>query len=135
MRAMRTTAARKQVRKRPQEKRRRPASARGEIYSPRRLAQFLLENAVNAADYAAARREVRKLGLNPDDIPHTPPRACAMQLSPPPTVSFRRHGFPITVCLRFGISRTRSLLRPRMPSLRQIGTFAHPINAPACIVW
>lgn len=44
-----------------------------ERYTPRRLAQFLLENAVDAADYAAARREVRKLGLDPDQIPHEPP--------------------------------------------------------------
>ena len=45
----------------------------GERYTPRRLAQFLLENATDAADYAAARREVRKLGLDPDSIPHEPP--------------------------------------------------------------
>jgi hypothetical protein len=45
----------------------------GERYTPRRLAQFLLQNAVDAADYAAARREVKKLGLDPDRIPHDRP--------------------------------------------------------------
>jgi hypothetical protein len=44
-----------------------------ERYTPRRLAQFLLENATDAADYASARREVRKLGLDPDRVPHDPP--------------------------------------------------------------
>ena len=45
----------------------------GERYTPRRLAEFLLENATSTADYAAARREVRKLGLDPDEIPHKLP--------------------------------------------------------------
>jgi hypothetical protein len=45
----------------------------GERYTPRRLAQFLLQNAVDSADYAAARREVKKLGLDPDAIPHDRP--------------------------------------------------------------
>ena len=70
---MRTTAAQKTA-KRPA--RRRPArftAQLGERYTPRRLAQFLLENATDAADYAAARREVRKLGLDPDKIPHDRP--------------------------------------------------------------
>ena len=44
-----------------------------ERYTPRRRAQFLLQNAVDAADYSAARREVRKLGLDPDSIPHDRP--------------------------------------------------------------
>lgn len=58
---------------------RRPVAARAsaaqsvERYTPRRRALFLLENAVGAADYAAARREVRKLGLDPDSIPHDKP--------------------------------------------------------------
>jgi hypothetical protein len=45
----------------------------GERCTPRRLAQFLLQNAVDASDYAAARREVKKLGLDPDAIPHDRP--------------------------------------------------------------
>jgi hypothetical protein len=46
-----------------------------EIYTRERKAEFLLENSVGAADYARARREVRKMGLDPDRIPHTPPSA------------------------------------------------------------
>ncbi len=46
-----------------------------EIYTPRRRAEFLLSDAVDSADYARAVREVRALGLDPDEIPHVkPPR-------------------------------------------------------------
>lgn len=44
-----------------------------ERYSRERKAEFLLSNAVDSADYRKARREVRKLGLNPDSIPHRRP--------------------------------------------------------------
>jgi AbrB family looped-hinge helix DNA binding protein len=44
-----------------------------EIYSPERRAAFLLENAVDEEDYARARQEVRKLGVDPDAIPHERP--------------------------------------------------------------
>lgn len=44
-----------------------------EKYSPERKAEFLLSNAVNRADYQRARKEVRKLGLDPDSIPHRRP--------------------------------------------------------------
>ena len=44
-----------------------------EVYSARRKAEFLLNNAVDATDYKRAVREVRKLGLNPEDIPHCQP--------------------------------------------------------------
>lgn len=44
-----------------------------EIYSTRRKAEFLLENAVDDADYARAVDEVRALGLDPADIPHGKP--------------------------------------------------------------
>jgi len=44
-----------------------------ERYSPERKAEFLLSNAVDDADYRQARREVRKLGLDPDSIPHLRP--------------------------------------------------------------
>ena len=44
-----------------------------EVYSPRRRAEFLLTNAVDADDYAWAVREVRRLGLDPDEIPHAKP--------------------------------------------------------------
>ena len=45
-----------------------------EVYTPARTAEFLLSNAVSARDYQAARREVRKLGLDPDAIGHHRPR-------------------------------------------------------------
>lgn len=52
----------------------RPAAAFPvEIYSPERRAEFLLSNAVDAEDYARARKEVQKLGLNPDTISHYHP--------------------------------------------------------------
>ena len=44
-----------------------------EVYSIRRRAEFLLNNAVDAADYKRAVREVRKLGFDPADIPHRQP--------------------------------------------------------------
>jgi AbrB family looped-hinge helix DNA binding protein len=44
-----------------------------ETYSPERRAEFLLSNAVDDDDYARAVREVRKLGLDPEQIPHRKP--------------------------------------------------------------
>lgn len=44
-----------------------------EVYSPERRAAFLLSNAIDAEDYTRAREEVRKLGLDPDAIPHDTP--------------------------------------------------------------
>lgn len=44
-----------------------------ERYSPERKAEFLLSNATSRKDYEKARKEVRKLGLNPDAIPHRQP--------------------------------------------------------------
>ncbi len=41
-----------------------------ETYTDERKAEFLLNNAVNAADYKQAVKEVRKLGLSPKKIPH-----------------------------------------------------------------
>ena len=46
-----------------------------EIYSPERKAEFLLNNAVTQADYDQAVKEVRKMGLDPDEIPHKRPDA------------------------------------------------------------
>lgn len=52
----------------------RPAVALSvEIYTPERKAQFLLNNALTAEDYAWAVSEVRKLGLDPENIPHERP--------------------------------------------------------------
>lgn len=45
-----------------------------ERYTPERKAEFLLSNATNPQDYQRARKEVKKLGLNPDTIPHRRPR-------------------------------------------------------------
>lgn len=39
-----------------------------EIYTPERIAEFLLNSAVDEADYRNAEEEVRKLGLDPDAI-------------------------------------------------------------------
>lgn len=44
-----------------------------ETYSPERIAEFLLSNALDAEDYAEARSEVTEMGLDPDSIPHTKP--------------------------------------------------------------
>lgn len=44
-----------------------------ETYSPRRKAEFLLSNAVDADDYAEAVRCVREMGLDPEEIPHEKP--------------------------------------------------------------
>ena len=44
-----------------------------EIYTPERRAEFLLSNATDTEDYARAREEVSKLGLDPDTIKHHKP--------------------------------------------------------------
>jgi bifunctional DNA-binding transcriptional regulator/antitoxin component of YhaV-PrlF toxin-antitoxin module len=44
-----------------------------EMYTPARKAEFLLSNAVDARDYEAARREVRKIRVNPSKVPHHRP--------------------------------------------------------------
>lgn len=44
-----------------------------ESYSPERIAEFLLSNAVDAEDYASAQDEVRRMGLDPDSVPHHKP--------------------------------------------------------------
>jgi AbrB family looped-hinge helix DNA binding protein len=41
-----------------------------EIYTPARVAEFLLSNAVDARDYRAAVRAVRKLGIDPRTVAH-----------------------------------------------------------------
>ena len=44
-----------------------------EIYSDARRAEFLLNNAVGPDEYRWALEEVRRMGLDPDAIPHDPP--------------------------------------------------------------
>src|SRR2546430_4638935 len=43
------------------------------IYTPDRMAETLLSNAIDAADYARAEETVRKMGLDPAAIPHYRP--------------------------------------------------------------
>jgi AbrB family looped-hinge helix DNA binding protein len=45
-----------------------------EIYSPERKAEFLLNNAITPEDYEWAVKEVRKLGIDPETIPHKRPK-------------------------------------------------------------
>jgi AbrB family looped-hinge helix DNA binding protein len=44
-----------------------------ERYTPERKAEFLLSNATTRADYRKARKEVQKLGIDADSIPHRRP--------------------------------------------------------------
>jgi AbrB family looped-hinge helix DNA binding protein len=41
-----------------------------EIFTPERKAEFLLSSATTAEDYRQARKKVKKLGIDPDSIPH-----------------------------------------------------------------
>ncbi len=41
-----------------------------EVYTPERLAEFFLNNALSAEAYKAARKEVEAMGLNPETIDH-----------------------------------------------------------------
>lgn len=44
-----------------------------EIYTPERKAEFFLNNALDAEDYAWAVSKVRRMGIDPDSIPHKKP--------------------------------------------------------------
>lgn len=44
-----------------------------EMYTPERIAEFLLNSAVDAEDYNDAVAEVRRLGLDPEKILHDKP--------------------------------------------------------------
>lgn len=46
-----------------------------ETYTPERRAEFLLTTAVDEDDYASAIEEVRRMGLDPEVIPHRKPSA------------------------------------------------------------
>jgi hypothetical protein len=41
-----------------------------EIYTPERLAEFFLNNAMDKDDYLEARKEVEFMGIDPDSIDH-----------------------------------------------------------------
>jgi AbrB family looped-hinge helix DNA binding protein len=43
-----------------------------EVYTPQRIAEFLLNNAVDAAEFDQAIERVRRMGLDPDSVPHQP---------------------------------------------------------------
>lgn len=45
-----------------------------EKYTPERKAEFLLSTATTEKDYQRARKEVERLGLDPDVIPHRRPK-------------------------------------------------------------
>ena len=45
-----------------------------EIYTPERKAEFLLNNAITRDDYEWALKEVRKLGIDPEKVPHERPK-------------------------------------------------------------
>jgi len=52
----------------------RPAAAVPvEVYTKERIAEFLLNNAVDEADYQGALEEVRRLGVDPDTVPQSWP--------------------------------------------------------------
>jgi AbrB family looped-hinge helix DNA binding protein len=44
-----------------------------EVYVDERKAEFLLSNAVDAADYRGAQEEVRRMGLDPAKVAHLRP--------------------------------------------------------------
>ena len=46
-----------------------------EMYTPERKAEFLLNNTVTMDDYRWAVGEVRKMGLDPEKIPHKKPKS------------------------------------------------------------
>jgi AbrB family looped-hinge helix DNA binding protein len=41
-----------------------------EVYTPQRLAEFFLNNAMDREDYLEARKEVAAMGLDPDSVDH-----------------------------------------------------------------
>lgn len=45
-----------------------------EAYSPERIAEFRLNNAVDYEEYQSIRKEMSAMGLDPDSIPHKPIR-------------------------------------------------------------
>lgn len=51
----------------------RPAATRpleAEAYTPERLAEFFLNNVLTREGYLQARRDVKRMGINPDSIDH-----------------------------------------------------------------
>ena len=48
------------------------SSSDAEVYTPQRLAEFFLNNAMDREDYLEARKEVESMGIDPDTIDHRP---------------------------------------------------------------
>ena len=48
-----------------------------EMYTDERIAEFILNNAIDAEDYRRAYSEVRKLGIDPETIAHHKPMGVA----------------------------------------------------------
>jgi AbrB family looped-hinge helix DNA binding protein len=44
-----------------------------EMYSPERIAEFMLSNAGDSVEYEKAKKEVKNMGLNPEEICHIKP--------------------------------------------------------------
>src|SRR6185437_4331144 len=44
-----------------------------ERYRPERKAEFLLSAATTRSDYQKVRKAVKKMGIDPDHVPHQPP--------------------------------------------------------------
>ena len=51
----------------------RPDWPEPETYSPERKAEFLLTNAMDAEEYEWAIAEVRRMGVDPENVPHYRP--------------------------------------------------------------
>jgi hypothetical protein len=51
----------------------RPIKSLIETYTPECKSEFLLSNAIDAEDYAAAANDVRRMGLDPELISHLKP--------------------------------------------------------------
>lgn len=45
-----------------------------EVYTPERIAEFLLTNAIDEEEYQEARKEVKRMALNPSKIKHGRPK-------------------------------------------------------------
>ena len=43
-----------------------------EIYTPERIAEFLLNSAISEGEYHAAIEEVKRMGIDPSTVPHDP---------------------------------------------------------------
>lgn len=48
------------------------SSSEVEIYTPERLAEFFLNNAMDSEDYLEVRKEVESMGIDPNSIDHRP---------------------------------------------------------------